>query len=727
MPPIRRTPKHVPGTIPGKDFVNTADPSGIKIGLVTRVDEVNMKADLKILSSSGERYEINLTQGMAGPRSFWGGVPEVNSLVIVGYRRIHKHLDDAVILGYIPVGNRAGLRFDPFAPENPSEISDSDKELFEQTIGTTQRIKRLLLRPGDVGGMSAAGAELALSADLRMMNRAGDTLELRDSDRTFISQAIHRVESDGGVKRVSGPIRRGSYFLPHDILQADGKTLKDSSASYFGRDTLQMSGPGVGSGSSAKFSNTTGRLLDVFNNIDEFPPVTYASGRQVHYPPTTPAVNIEDPDSSADAFVEDRVEMSHTSDLSQEVIEEIDGFTMDRRPIYIERIMGSVVGNDTSSTRGQRQYAKLLKPRLFPDFNYKNPGKFTLEEVNRQPTTPDLEAVTSAGAFLFRIRPPRAVGENDFVAAVSKQGKLFLNIPASTVEDYPSGTKKVSLEMSLEGALKAFIGASNPDRISANITLEGGLHLDIGRDAQGNALTVRYHSATKTIYEGNPNEDDVTNSVEVRGVKESNITGAERKVIEGSKQTIVSGLYQTNADRFSVNAFQGASFNFGELNQLVSGKSQMNYALQVLENIILGGKISTILAGGLTQTVVAGAISTSALAGAISFAAPAGAFSVTVGTGALSLTTGAGAVTLSTAAGAMSIAAGAGALSLTAGLAMNLAASTVISMVAPQILLGGPAAVLGIVRGVPALPPGTPSLDLITGTPLLGSATNRSL
>lgn len=725
MPP--RPPKRPIGTIPGKDFVDQADISGIKVGVITRVDEVNMKADVRVITGGGDRFEIDLTQGMAGPRSFWGGVPEENSLVLLGYRRVHKNLYDAVILGYLPVGNRSGLRFDPFSVGDPSEIAPDEAELYASVFGGVQRFKRLNMRPGDVGGMSSSGSEFVLSRDVRITNRAGDMLELRDSERSFLSQTIHRVENDAGIRKISGPIRRGGFFLPPDILQSDGKTLKDTKDSYYGRDDLQAAGPGVGSGSAAKFSNAKGVILDLFNNTTEFPPVTYTNGRRVHYPPTSPGVNIEDPNSSADAFVEDRFEMSHTSDLTQEVIDEIDGFTMDRRPVYIERVIGTVVGNDLTSTRGQRQYGRLLKPRLFPDFLVRNQGKFTLEEVNRQPTVPDLEAVTAAGAFLFRIRPPRSIGDSDFVAAVSKQGKLFLNVPGSAQEDYPSGSKKISAEVNLEGALKAYIGASNPDRISVHLTLEGGLHLDIGRDAQGNAITTRYHSGTKVIYEGNPNQDDVATSIEVRGVKLSNISGAEQKVIEGSKQTIVSGTMQTQADRYSVNAFSGASYNVGEMNMMVSGKSQYNYALAVLENIALGGKLSTILAGGLTQNVVAGAITYSALAGAISFNAPAGAFAVTVGTGAISVTTAAGAVALSTAAGAMSLSAGAGALTLTAGLALNMTAGTVLSMVSPQILLGGPAAVLGICRGLPSMPPGAPSLDYITGLPLQGSALNRSL
>jgi hypothetical protein len=419
--------------------------------------------------------------------------------------------------------------------------------------------------------------------------------------------------------------------------------------------------------------------------------------------------------------------MSHTTDLIPEVLEEIDGFTVDRRIPYIERVLGTVVGNDLNSTRGQRQYGKILKPKIFQDFRTHRIGKFTLEEVGRQPTTPDLEAITSAGAMLFKIRPPRGIGDNAFAASVTKQGKLLLNIPSSTVEDYPSGSNRVSAELNLEGALKAFIGASTPDRISAHVTMEGGLHLDVGRDADGNALTVRYHSAVKTTYEGNPNQDDVAISTDVRGVKQSAISGAERKTIEGSKLTTVSGRSSLNADRINQNAFSGFSGNYGEFNQLVSGKSQLNYALAVLENIVAGGKVTTILAGGLITNVAAGAVTTTAGAGAMSFNVPAGAYTVTVGTGAVSLTTASGAMTLSTAAGAMSLSAGAGAVSVTAGLALNLTAATAVNVVAPQVLIGGPAAVLGVCRGTPSLPPGIPTLDSFTGHPLLGSAQFRSL
>lgn len=718
---FRTKSKYLPGYVPGKEFADTSEPFALRLALVTRVDEVNMKADLRVLTGGGDRFEVDLTQAMYGPRSFLGGVPELNSVAIIGYRRVHKHLRDAVILGYLPVGNKSGARFDPFSPYDPAEAASEDLAAVKDLLGSPTRFKRLALKRGDLGGMSASGSEFVLSKGVTLTNRAGDFLELRDSDRTFITQAVHRVEADSGVKRISGPIRRGGFFLPDDVFRED-RQLKSEADGYYGRDELQAAGPGA-PGGPAKFSNATGEVLEIFNDFREFPPVTYSNGRRVHYPPTSPGVSIEDPDAAADAYVEARTELYHTSDLSQDVLEEIDGFSASRRMPYIEQVLGTVVGNDLNSTQGQRQYGRILKPRLFPDFISRKLGSFSLAEIDRQPTAPDVETLTSAGAFLFRIRPPRSTGSNAFVASVSKQGKLFLNIPGSQVEDYPSGTKKISAELNLEGALKAFIGASNPDRISAHITAEGGIHLDVGRDAAGNALTITYRSGTKVIYEGNPNDDDVTSSTQVRGIKETSITGAETKTIEGSKSTIVSGQYNVKSDRFTVNTFNGYSANVGELNMLVSGKSQWQLAQAVIETIVTGGKASTILAGGLITTVGAGAIATTASAGAISFAAPSGAYSVTVGTGAISITTSSGAVALTTGSGAMTLSAGGGAISITAGLALNLTASTSVVVTAPTILLGGPTAALGVCRGVPSLPPGTPTLDPITGAPLFGAAT----
>jgi hypothetical protein len=718
------------GKTPGAQFAT--DDYSIKVAIVQRVDEVNMVADLKILSGSAtERQEVPLTQALYGPRSFWGGIPEVNSLVIIGYRRTQSKAQNISILGYLPVAIRSSHRFDPISPDDPANIDGSTIAEFQDLFGTTTRFKRLNMRPGDVGGMSADGSEFVMSKDVRMMNRAGDLFELRDDDRTVVQSSIHSIETQAGVRRIAGPIRRSAFFLPDDIF-AEGRTLKsdETEPPYYGRDELETAGPGPTAGEEPRFSNVgSGQVLDIFNDFTTFPPVTYSSGKRVHYPPTIRGTSVDDLDSAADAFVEDRMEMSHTSDIVQEVLEEIDGFSVDRKLPYIERVYGTLVGNTLNSTDGQRQYAEVLKPKIFEDFFSKRPGKFTLSAVDRKPTSPDLEVNTSAGAYMLRIRPPYGTSGQDgaYVHAVSKQGKTYLQIPGSKVEDTTTGESNVSAEVNLLGALKAFVGASNPERISAHLTFEGGVHLDIGRDSQGNAVTVQYHSGVKTIADGNPNQDDVAVDQDIRGTKRLNLTGRELKNIQGTRTATISGRERVDADRINYNAFSGMSLNVGEMAQMVSGKTQINYALQYQETVALGGKVMTILAGGETQTILAGAKSTTVAAGATTFTNPAGAFSVNVGTGSFGVTVGTGAITMSTGAGAMSLSAGAGAVSITSGLAMNLTATVAINLVSAQVLVGGPAAVLGVCRGTPAMPPGSPSLDIITNIPLFGSAVFRSI
>jgi len=113
--------KYTKGYVPGKDFTDTDGQYSLRLALVTRVDEINMKADLRIITGGGDRFEVDLTQPVYGPRTFLGGIPEINSIAIIGYRRIQKHLHDVSILGYLPVGNRSGTRFDPFSLYNPDE------------------------------------------------------------------------------------------------------------------------------------------------------------------------------------------------------------------------------------------------------------------------------------------------------------------------------------------------------------------------------------------------------------------------------------------------------------------------------------------------------------------------------------------------------------------------------------------------------------------------------
>jgi hypothetical protein len=712
-----KAPRRPFGTVPGSEFV---EPFGLKIGQITRVDEIMMKADVKVITGGGDHFEIDITQAMTGPRSFWGGVPEKDSLVILGYRKKHKRIYDAMILGYLPMVSRSGLRFDPYSPTSPAEVTEEDAAAVANVLGTVRRMKRLMLRPGDAGGMSSRGAEFTLTQDVRMCNRAGDALDLRDSDRTLVMQSIHRVESVSGVRSITGPIRRGEFWLPLDILQADGRTLKTTADRYYGRDELQGAGP-----PDSRFANSSGKLLDGINNSTESPPTTYSNSNSVYYPTTLPTMSHESADGAgARVYVEQRTELSHTSDLTQEVLGEIDGYAVDRFDPYIEHVMGTVVGNCTMSSMGQRQYGKILMPVLFEDFSQTNLGMFHLEEVNRAPTGPDLEVDTTAGAYLLRIRSPRAFDKNFFSIAASKQGKLFVNLPGSTVER--GNTKNISAEVQMAGALKMVLGAAVPNNVSAHITGSGGIVLQLGTDSTGNSLTIIHSGAIKFKHVGgSANDDNVAISEEIDGNKESAINGTLTEQVEGTRTSTASGQHQIKADRLTLQGFGGITVNAGELNQLISGKSQYNYALAVVENIVAGGKLSTVFAGGVIENIIAGGATKTVFGGAMATSVAAGAYTVQVGTGAITISTGAGAIAISTGLGAVSIAATA-AVSI-AALAVTITAGTMVAINSPQVLLGAAFAPWGVVRGSAVLPPTTPSLCYITGFPYLGSVMVRSL
>ncbi len=700
----------------GEYFANT-----LKIGIIKRVDEVTMKADVYLITGGTEQFELDLTQALAGPRTFWGGVPEEGSMIVLGPRQRNKNNSEYMILGYLPKASRSGYRFDPHVAADPSEIAEEDQSGFAETFGSVRRYKKLNLRPGQVGGMSAEGSEISLGEDVRVANRAGDLFELRDAERSLVTQTIHKVHSDGASYQYSGPIRRGDLDVPQYLLGSDGKTLKTEG--YFGTDELQQTNPFPG---QPNFADSQGTLLDRILSQDiEFPSVMLSTGRRTFYASPSVATNFEDPDTGGvgEAYTEVRTEVRHTSDLVQEVRSEIDGFTISRPNVYIESVLGTYVGNDAFTDINT--YGRVLKPKLFESFGDRSaPKPLRLEPAERGPLRD--EADTKAAAFVFRIKPPRAVTETTFCASVNKEGKLFLNVPGSKDDDLPDA-KNISLEANLEGAMKIRVGKAQPSGLSAHVTLEGGLLLDVGSDATGNAIQVVYHSGVQSAYKGNPNTDDVALTETIQGNREQFVSGNAQDIVAGAATLQVDGGYGVNASRVNVNALNGFTGNYGELNQLVSGKSQFNYAQQVLETIVLGGKIRTILAGAYTGSIVAGAYTETVAAGAMSFNVGTGAYSVAVGAGAVSITTGAGAIAINTGAGPIGITTATGPVAVTSGTAIALTAPVATVVTSPQILLGAAVAPFGVSRGLPMLPPGAPSLCWITGLPVQGSAVLRAL
>lgn len=739
--PFPQQPKHAPGSWGGKQLQESKEAS-IYVGILTRVDEVHMKADVRIITGGAtDQPEVDLTQAMSGPRSFWGGIPEVNSLVLIGYRPLPGKSPKPCILGYLPASVMSGVKFDPFATNDPTSIAASDQALYSQLFNPTYRSKRMKLLPGDVGGMSSGGSELKLDKNIMMVNRGGDLIELRDAERLLITQAINQFHSSSGVKHNFGPIRRGAMYLPMDIFQGNDTTkplieapggdnpLNPNPISpqiqehYFGQSVLSSLGPG-NPGDPTKYCSSTGVVNAYFNNFGEFPPVTYSNARKVFFPSTIVNANPENPSTPGDIYVEHRIEIKHTTDAVQEVLDEIDGFNVDiiQPGTFIEHVMGTVVGNDPNSSDGMSSYGRVLKPVVFDNWSSSVAGTFKLIETNRSMLSADTEINFQAGAYLFKITPPEASSDDDvFAACISKQGKVFLNVPGSVVEDTYDGTKNVSAELNFGGGIKAFVGKEALTGESIHLVCGGSIHVEMNGDARGKGFTPVYNCSVDATYLGGNDDDNNALSESVQGNARFAATGDIVTTANGSHHTIVDGQITIQGTRININGISGYTLNAAQENKVISGQSQFNYGLVVMENIAAGGKVTTVLAGGIITNVVAGAVVTNVLGGAMSNFS--GAAMASTAAGAMTQTAG-GAMTMS-AGGAIAQTAG-GAWTATAGLAATMTAGVAASLVAPQCLLGGPAAVYGIARGLPMMPPGTPSLDWITGLPLQGCAVARS-
>jgi len=644
----------------------------------------------------------------------------------LAYRQRKRKVFEPMVLTYIPVGNKGGMRFDPWSPTDPKDVptDPAARETYDKFIGRTIRQKKMKLKPGNVGGMSSDGAEFLLAKDVRMTNRAGDLIELRDAERTLVTQAIHRFDSTAGCVYYSGPVRRGEMYLPSDIF-SKGRTLKTEKDRYFGADELKALGPGD-PGSPTKFANSDGVVLDFFNDFATYPPTTYSNGKKVFYPSTVFGTSIEDGENGAGfPFTEDRMEMIHDTDLIQDVLHEIDGFSLvspgsiARRRVYIERVYGTVIGNDAHSSQGMRVYGKVVRPELWSAFRADGEGTFAMGEVERA-AKGDTETLTAAAAFLFRIWCPYgASDDNAFSVAIEKQGKVYLHVPKPTSERYLDDSG-VSMEANLLGALKLYIGASNNNNTSIQASLAGGIVADIGRNKDtGNCLDLTFHGSVNSTYSGIDGEVGYAKFDNIQASYGIATGGDMIESIGGAKITTVNGGLTQQADRMSIQVFQGLGMNLGQLDVLVAQKSQYNYALGVLETVVAIGKVTTVLLGGQITTIAAGGELTNIGAGGSVTNVGAGGYVVNVAGGVVSLAAAAGAVTL-TAGLAMSMTAGL-TMSLTAGLGIVISAPGFVSITSPLITLGGPSAVLGVCRGIPSLPPGTPTLDLITGTPLFGA------
>lgn len=682
---------------------------------IVHVDTETMRCSIRLETGFGEYHDIPIpAAGGGGPRSWAGAVPERNTKVIIGWQKFGDRGFKPYIIEFMTSGIYLARDFEPFSTVDPADAKTAINQIpsLEDDPGVNLEVTRLKNRkvyPGDFMASAAGGSDILLDRDAFMTNRAGNEFRLRDADQTAVLQAVNEFTNNAAGYYRRGLIKRNAFsFLP-DLypLGEDGKVP----------DKISKDSPAYPLLLRFGLINADG-TKNFPDNPDEpfYPHVVTPDGQHIAY------VVHGEHDYSFDAtslcYVEDRKEIQHLSDGIMAVTEEGDGFQIDPPyPVFIEDVLGTVVGNDFHSAGGRPLYKRPLKMAVFKNLEQGAPSDGpTFEAID---TIQDLDIMDDIGlARLFRVMSPN--GSNQYAFGVSKEGRVYVHIPKSRV-----GTpdmKGKSVDLNIQGLVKAIIGADGNSRnTSLDLKLVGGLNIDIGRNDAGNSIEVTLHGGVLQRITNNPSSNAPAFQQQVGGSTLRTVSATDMAVVGGNMVEEIGGDRSSVATSWLINAGAGGYkvTSAGDWGMTILGKTQHQLA-QLQTNTWALGKMSTILAGIDTKTHLAGAYTHTILAGAYSTTVVTGAMSMTAAAGAMSFTVGAGSFSATVGAGALSLTAAGGPVSITSGLMNSITAATMNVLTAPFHKIG--ASVAGFcMAGIPG-PPG-PMIDYLLGIPHLGIPT----
>lgn len=692
----------------------------LRLGEVVRVDYEKMLCDIQwIQGTTPPSREVPITSAYWSKRGFLGAMPEQGAIAVCGFSAVHENQGvRPYILAFLPNGYKTALGFDPMGViERDDDEIDKPTEALQRELdglyGPT-RHKMRKLYPGDIYGASTKGAELLLDRDVRLFDADGSEFWLRAEDQSATLTTLDYYQTTGAGRHRSGRIIRNALTVPADFSAGEDGRIQPDTILF---EHLVDAG--------IIFEDGT-----LTPDVNGLPFVTLESGERN----AIVTENLRDPSHpEARAFTEDRLELQEFSDQQRgfpdhygfdaDILSDESHFTP-----FIERTVGTLVGNSAYTVRGRSNYGKILKPVVFNSPS-STTGQPRLEQVQN---TEDEQEKNLAGAFLYRMQRPDGLGE--LFVSHDKEGHVFLSIPASTSKKSNLGAGR-SLEADFKGSVKTVMGADKTDRLSFDLAAAGGLRWTIGSVASTGRsldLTAKGGVALK-----------VTQSDADGYAFKQELQGNVGESVEGSKGTSVSddhleeagGKREIKAEKVSLSAGTG-DFDVNSMsnqNKTIKGTVTKNIG-QGRKTTIVSAPLTgsnaeelTILSGNRnttfgapatdtlsfastgTKTVQAGGPLTcnwqTASSGEYNFRAASGTFSVQLGSGSISLVSGTGAVTITSGASANIEAPKIG---LTGNVGLGQGASS-------------PHAVIGGVAGP------SPHLDYLTGLPLRGNPLVRTV
>lgn len=699
----------------------------IQLAEIIRVDPITAKVDLQFMTKVGGRSSVNVTWPSAGRRHMSGTMPVEGDLALVAWMRFMRRGTYPIILGYIPNGWFSGLKFDPV------RLLGGDREGLDEGIAATMTYDQTLrhrfrqLNPGEHLTSSVDGAEMFLDRGVHLLSRSLNEFLLRDADETAVLRSLNAFTSLASGRYKQGLVERSALLFDNDVvvLSETGAVPEEYNAGvypgeyptaegdvrvYRGRDELI----------NANLLDEQGRPFNLVNQFNAFPYQLLPDGRKHHLVTDHGGKADDSPPGEYDIFVEDRLEMPHKSDGVAEVTREVDGFDADQRRFYIERVFGTVVGNDPYDLRERPQYGKVLRPVIFSNI----PDGVGSARARLEICDPK-HYDSLAAAYLYRMRPPakEARGEfgNDLMFAHDKDGCYYANLPASSSNN-PLGAGW-SMLANLEGGLKATIG-SNAQGDSIDIQCDGAVRIRPGRSRKdGTGLALDIASSFQLVARGR-DFNGISWFRRALGDSVEQADGNETRITKGSRLDRVDGAIRQETGRKSVHVSGGYSLKSGKgAEEVIIGLRKMTitpdldgggFSRQILgtpgqaadeEVIAAGGKSLDILGGSYDITIVGGDLSASVV-GKVKLDALGGNFEAT--SVVQVLVRGTAGVDIQSQASGSFMAPG----------PLTLQSSSSAAVLAPQITLGNSPSG-GCAIGAPG--PGGPHIDYITGLPIRGS------
>jgi len=617
----------------------------LRVATVTTIDYKNMKVSLRVSTGETSTYSsVPLTFPGAGNRHFLGAMPEPGDLCLVGWGMQESgKTQRPFIVGWMVPGTTLGYDWLPTQPVTPDEFGFSPKMKGQlQGVGGRVRHKLRQMDPGTLLMSSSQGADLVLNESLMLMNRRGNELLLRDQDQALVVRTLQQFHAGAGFRSYLGMVQRDATFLPTQMfadqtlweaaqqVDAEGKPLSrlalESSpytqgfltpASVFQRDEngVPLSNLSFSSEVDPYDFLQRGLFISPEGYALNAPRSNAVYGGKPIYRVSTSGTNSA-VDSTALTFVENRIEVAHTSDGTLPVTEQTDGFDADRLPNsspqdpdpmggspnapFIESVLGTVIGNDPYSESGRAVYGVPLKPVVFAG-EVRSPGMMSGMG----------SAVSEHAATLFKMQPPVTPGLAPTFWSVAKDGRVFASVGG------PGGTW--SGEVAFQNGLHLGSGANSMGQsllvdADGSISLrakQGGLTENVGILLSADKAAVRIFGGASTTVGGIASREAKGSGEGEGALPAVSIESATNMEMRAGQSMMLSAVRVTvgNAQQVSLSASTSLDLQSGDGMSLSSNTYQQN-VLGKAEYIYSGPTNKNPTNGALRETKFVGNPST---------------------------------------------------------------------------------------------------------------------